>query len=120
MQSGPRNCVARERIRSRDLQNRNGSKPFRKIVCPHEAEQTDKRRFTLTKYDRAPAHDHQTRSSRARFYARELGRFKRKHAREKTTRSHVRGCRCAIVRDGAAQFKPAGDTLRMFALHTGL
>jgi len=48
------------------------SKPFRKIVCPHEAEQTDKRRLTLTKYYGPPAHNHQTRSARTRFHTREL------------------------------------------------
>ena len=48
------------------------SKPFRQIVCPHEAEQTDKRRLTLTKDHGPPTHNHQTRSARARFHAREL------------------------------------------------
>ena len=57
---------------------------------------------------------------RAGFHARELGRFDRKHARKETARREMPCRGRAIIRHRAAQFKAAGELLRMLAFHAGL
>ena len=54
------------------------------------------------------------------FHARELRGFVRKHARKKSAGRKMLRRRRAIIGNRSAQFKPAGQFLRMLAFHAGV
>ena len=95
------------------------SKPFWQIFLALQTEQAYERRIAFAENDRPFANNNQSGLVRAGFYSCQLRRLVWKHARKKSAESEMICRRRTIIGHRAAQFKPAGQLLRVLAFHAG-
>src|SRR5436190_1890376 len=92
------------------------AKPCGQIQFPHHVKDREQRRFTFTEYNWATPNNREFRCRRGAKRTFELSVGHRKDRCENGAGREMYRSYGAIVRDASAQFKTAGDFLRMVAL----